>query len=94
MDSYVGPAQLLVAGHTRDVEVNLHEFVDLTAAPQARWRGVVVNASFTPIDAVEVAEARLRIPGRGEAPVAVRERRLAGDGTAPFRGDGPGALAG
>ena len=81
MNSYVGPAQLVLAGRTCDVEVNLHEFVDLTTTPQSRWRGVVVNASFEPAAATEV---RLRIPGRGEAAAALRERRLMGDGTAPF----------
>ena len=82
MNAYVGPAQLVVAGRTCDVEVNLHEFVDLTDTPRSRWRGVVVNASFEPTEAGEV---HLRIPGRGEAPAALHERRLVGDGHAPFR---------
>jgi Domain of unknown function (DUF4873) len=83
MSSYVGPAQLVVAGRTCDVEVNLHEFVDLTDTPRARWRGVVVNASFEPVEAPDV---HLRIPGRGEAVAVLRERRLAGEGHAPFAG--------
>lgn len=82
MSSYVGPAQLVLPDHTCDVEVNLHEFLDLTNAPQSRWRGVVMNASFEP---AEAAEVRIRIPGRGEAPAALAERRLVGDGQPPFR---------
>jgi hypothetical protein len=82
MSSYVGPAQLLLADRTCEVEVNLHEFVDLTVEPRSRWRGVVVNASFDPPGSTEV---RLRIPGRGEAAAALAERRLSGDGHPPFR---------
>lgn len=82
MSSYVGPAQLLLADRTCEVEVNLHEFVDLTLEPAPRWRGVVVNASFDPPDSGPV---RVRIPGRGEALAALADRRLVGDGTAPFR---------
>jgi hypothetical protein len=82
MSSYLGPAQLILPGHVHDVQVNLHEFVDLTATAQARWRGVVMDASFVPTDATEV---RVRIPGHGEAPAALAERRLVGDGHAPFQ---------
>ena len=83
MSSYVGPAQLVLPDHTCEVEVNLHEFVDLTVEPRPRWRGVVVNASFDPPGAGEV---RLRIPGRGEARAALADRRLMGDGRPPFQG--------
>ena len=82
MSSYVGPAQLVLPGHTCDVEVNLHEFLDLTEAPQARWRGVVMNASFEP---AEVSQVHIRIPGRGEAAAALAERRIVGHGQPPFR---------
>ena len=41
-----------------------------------------MNASFEPAEAPHV---RLRIPGRGEAPAALAERRLVGDGQPPFR---------
>lgn len=82
MSSYVGPAQLVLPDHTCEVEVNLHEFLDLTDAPQSRWRGVVMNASFEP---AEVAEVHIRIPGRGEAPAALAARRLVGNGLPPFR---------
>lgn len=81
MSSYVGPAQLLFLDRTLDVEVNLHEFVDLADHPRARWRGVVVNASFEPVVA---PDARLRIPGVGEAPAMVAERRLLGEGSLAF----------
>ena len=50
MSSYVGPAQLVLPDHTCEVEVNLHEFVDLTDALQSHWRGVVMNASFEPAE--------------------------------------------
>jgi Domain of unknown function (DUF4873) len=91
MSSYVGPAQLVVAGRTCDVEVNLHEFVDLTDPPRSRWRGVVVNASFEPasFEPAEAPDVHLRIPGRGEAVAVLRERRLVGDGHAPFAGAVP-----
>ena len=82
MSTYLGPAQLLLADRTCEVEVNLHEFVDLTVEPRSCWRGVVVNASFDPPGTTEV---RLRIPGLGEAVAALTERRLLGDGHAPFR---------
>jgi hypothetical protein len=81
MRSYIGPAQLVVGSTTCDVAVNLHEYLDLTATPCARWRGVVVNASFNPPGDTEV---QVRIPGVGEAPAALHERRLAGDGSPPF----------
>ena len=82
MTSYLGPAQLVLADRTCDVHVNLHEFVDLTEPVPARWRGVVVNASFEPTDQSEVC---IRIPGRGEASAALVDRRLVGEGNAPFR---------
>ncbi len=82
MTSYLGPAQLVLADRTCDVHVNLHEFLDLTEPAPARWRGVVVNASFEPIDQSEVC---IRIPGRGEALAALCDRRLVGEGNAPFR---------
>lgn len=82
MSSYVGPAQLVVGDTTCDVAVNLHEYVDLTEHPRARWRGVVVSASFEPA----AGDVRVRIPGRGEAVAALHERRLLGDGQPPFTG--------
>ncbi len=81
MSSYIGPAQLVVGDTTCEVAVNLHEYVDLTERPRARWRGVVVNASFEPTSDSAV---RVRIPGQGEAPAALRDRRLLGDGKFPF----------
>jgi hypothetical protein len=81
MSSYVGPAQLVLGDTTCDVAVNLHEFLDLTETPRSRWRGVVVNASFQPAAAPDV---RVRIPGGGEALAVLHDRRLVGEGLAPF----------
>ena len=73
---------MVLPDHTCEVEVNLHEFVDLTDALQSHWRGVVMNASFEP---AEVVEVHIRIPGRGEAPASLAARRLVGNGLPPFR---------
>jgi hypothetical protein len=81
MRSYIGPAQLVVGDTTCDIAVNLHEYLDLTDTPRARWRGVVVNASFRP---PTEADVRVRIPGAGEAAAALHDRRLVGDGRPPF----------
>ena len=81
MRSYIGPAQLVVGDTTCDIAVNLHEYLDLTDTPRARWRGVVVNASFRPANGADV---RVRIPGAGEGVAALHDRRLVGDGQPPF----------
>ena len=86
MPSYVGPARLVVDGTVHDVAVNLHSFVDLrepAPAPDAAWRGVVVDAAFVP-PAVEGVPAEVRLPdGRGGRGI-LTDRRLEGWGSGPL----------
>jgi hypothetical protein len=88
MASYIGPATLVLDGQPHHVAVNLHAFVDLAGdradGPGRAWRGVVVDAAFTPPAVPAGVPALVALPDGREAAGRLTHRRLEGHGPGPF----------